>query len=373
MTNNNKKIVIIVHNLTGGGAERVASLWANGFNARGYDVTVIIYDYFAPITYKLNENVKLINIGNHSKNRLIRVFYNRFLKPTTNSIRNTIKAIQPDYIIGVMQHSLIWKVSKGSKGNIIMTDHNSCEKPDDVIMSKKLKYEKFELSKKADIFTVLTEADKKVLGNDRTNVFVMPNPLTFTPLKEVPQKEKIILAAGRLGVWHYKGFDLLLKAWGKIAKNYPDWKLQIAGTGKESDIEQIKTWIKEEKIEQQTELLGYCTDMNSIFKRSSIFVLSSRYEGFGMVLTEAMACGCACITTDFRGRQSEIITSDQEGVVIQPDNFEAIASALDKVILDENYRGLIQKGALKRSEYFKLENSIDRWEDIFKIISKPKL
>lgn len=367
--NEQKKIAILVHNLTGGGAERVASLWANGFNARGHNVTVIIYDQFSPITYKLDDGIKLVNVGCNIKNRWIKAFFNRILKRYIKEIRNTIKDTQPDYIIGIMNQSLTWRVSKGCKSKIIMTDHFACEYPDEIQMSQKDKYEKFELSKKADIFTVLTEADKKVLGNDRTNVYVMPNPLTFTPLYEVPQKEKIILAAGRLGAWHYKGFDLLLKAWSKIAVKYPDWKLQIAGTGKDSDIKHIKSLIKEEKIGKQTELLGYCADMIPIFRRSSIFVLSSRYEGFGMVLTEAMACGCACITTDFRGRQSEIITSESEGIVIPPNNYDAIAIALDKAISDEKYRIQIQKGALRRANYFKLDKSIDKWENLFKIIS----
>lgn len=364
MTTSNKKIVIIVHNLTGGGAERVASLWANGFNARGYNVTVIIYDRLSPIIYKLDEGIKLVNAGSRFKNRWVRAFLNRILGWYTRIIRRTIKDIQPDYIIGVMEHSLTWKVSRGSSAKVIMTDHFSCEYPDYVAMPEKSKYEKFVLSKKSDIFTVLTEADKKVLGNDRTNVVVMPNPLTLTPLQEVPHKEKIILAAGRLGAWYYKGLDLLIKAWGIISAKYPDWKLQIAGTGSEQDVERINKWIKEEGVETRSELLGFCTDMLPVYKRASIFVLSSRYEGFGMVLTEAMACGCACIAADHKGRQSEIITSDNEGVIIPPNDENAIAAALDKVLSDDNYRKKIQQFGLKRSDYYKLDHCIDRWESI---------
>ena len=364
MTKLNKRIVIIVHNLTGGGAERVASLWANGFNSRGYDVTVIIYDQFSPVTYKLNHGIKLVNVGSINKNRLINAFNNRILNRTVRRIRAVITDLQPDYIIGVMGADFTWKVARGFKCKIIMSDHNPCEFPDYKKMSRHQKYEKFELSRKADIFTVLTEADKKIFGKERTNVCVMYNPLTFTPLKNVPQKEKIILAAGRLDNWHCKGFDLLIKAWGKVAAKYPDWKLQIAGTGKQADMERIKRWVKEVNVENQTELLGYCTDMIDIYKRSSVFVLFSRYEGFGMVLTEAMAFGCACIAADYKGRQSEIITSESEGIVIPPNDESAIADALEKVLSNNNYRNQIQQGALQRSQYFRLENCIDRWEKI---------
>lgn len=366
MVANSKKIVLIVHNLTGGGAERVASLWANGFNTRGYNVTVIIYDRFSSITYLLNDGVCMINVGTYCRNRWINSFHNRILRRIflIKRIRGVLKSIKPDYVIGVMDAELTWRVAKGLNCKIIMTDHFSCEYPDNVKMLRKDKFEKFELSKKADIFTVLTEADKKVLGNARTNVFVMPNPLTFIPLKEVPNKEKIILASGRLHEWHCKGFDLLIKAWGKLASKYPDWRLHIAGTGKNADIDRIKKWIKNEGIETQTELLGFCTDMQSIYKRSSIFILSSRYEGFGMVLTEAMSCGCACIAADFKGRQSEIITSYNEGITIPPNNVDAIIKALDMVLIDDNYRRKIQEGALLRSEYYKLEKCIDRWETV---------
>ena len=109
------------------------------------------------------------------------------------------------------------------------------------------------------------------------------------------------LAVGRLNDWHYKGFDLLLKAWHCIGKEHPDWYLRIVGHGDEEAVSYLKSLAA---CIPNIEFKSHTPNIREEYQKASVFVLSSRYEGFGLVLTEAMSQGCDCIACDYKGRQS---------------------------------------------------------------------
>ena len=131
------------------------------------------------------------------------------------------------------------------------------------------------------------------------------------------------------------------------------------------------------------EFLGFRKDIEELYKKSSIFVLSSRYEGFGLVLIEAMSQGCAPVACDYKGRQREILNPSsalpegegepnrkieitENGILCEPDNVEALASAIRKMIKDDNYRERIQHNATTRSKDFIKEKIMNKWNDIFR-------
>lgn len=378
------KILIYTWSLDNGGAERVASLWANGFADQRHKVRITLDSLFTPIKYQVNKSIAV--------NRLIRISP-KYLNLVTNINKNIhgllekiwfripifikkyfiasiIKKFNPDIIIIVMPE-FYNRISNAlnvlhKRIPIIVTDHNPYERPNYAPLSKKGFQEKFIDSEKYDILTILTEADRLVLEKKMNQKFmnkvhVLPNPLTYPPQIKVPPKEKIILAAGRLDDWHYKGFDLLLKAWARIHNVFPNWKLKIAGGGSQATLKSMSSSLG---ITNRVEFLGF-VNIKEYFEKASIFVLSSRYEGFGMVLTEAMSQGCACIACDYKGRQREIIIDDSQGLICPPDSDDAIAQALKKIILDDSYRQTIQKNAIERSKYFELPNIMKSWNNIF--------
>ena len=285
-------------------------------------------------------------------------------------LSRVIKNEKPDVIItaSAAAYKKLNDAVKMCRYNIpvIVTAHNAFERPEYAPFTSQQYSEKFIVSRNYDYLTVLTEADRRVLAEKMDasfmkKVYVLPNPLTFEPQKSVPAKEKFILAAGRLEIWHCKGFDLLLKAWAKICDSYPLWTLKIAGGGDKSILLKM---CDELGIIKRVEFLGF-VDLKKQYEKAEIFVLSSRYEGFGMVLTEAMSQGCACIACDYKGRQREIITDDSQGVICPIDDENAIAEALGKVISDEGYRHALQKNAIERSKYYELPNIMQHWNEIF--------
>ena len=359
------KIVIVITHLGGGGAERVGVSLANGLANRGHQV-VIATDLNASGHYFPNDNVKVVHFVNKAKQSGVKWFLSIF------TLRKVFKIEKPDVVIGIMQLcSFVSKLAGiGMNIPVVMTEHNSFERPASAPLSKIGYFSKFYLNKFFPLVTVLTQADKNIIGNKLNNVVVMPNPLALKPVKDMPLKEKIILAAGRLDDWHYKGFDVLIKAWEKIVKseelivNSERWKLQIAGTGSEKSLNYLKGLCKENGVEDYVEFLGFQKDIEKLYQKASIFVLSSRYEGFGLVLIEAMSQGCACIACDYKGRQREIIQNDSQGLCCEPDDVDALAEAMRKMMTDDEYQESVRKIAVERSLYYSLENTMDRWEEL---------
>ena len=389
------KILIYVWSLSNGGAERVASLWAQGFaQDKNNSVCVMLGSFCSKSDYRLPPHIRIrrqsivYDIWRHLLPQFIgkRFFSSCYCDYAYAALPDIlknwfaskiIKKESPDVIIVVLPGYL--KRIKGALkvGNlnipVIITDHNVYERPDYAPLSKMQNKLKFIDSANYDCLTVLTEADKRVLEKKMDKefmkkVFVLPNPLTYKPQECVPKKEKVILAVGRLNVWHVKGFDLLLKAWALVQEKYPKWKLKIAGGG---DPSPMKNLCAELNISNRVEFLGF-VDLKKEYEKAEIFVLSSRYEGFGMVLTEAMSQGCACIACDYKGRQREIITDDSQGVVCSTDDEKAISEALCKVISNDEYRHNLQKNAIERSRFYELPNIMKRWDEIFEKMELKK-
>lgn len=203
----------------------------------------------------------------------------------------------------------------------------------------------------------------------------MPNPLALDPLQQVPLKKHLILAAGRVDDWHYKGFDVLIKAWAKVLKlmSESDWMLYIAGVWeKEASYNYLVQLASELDCANQIKFLGFKNNIKDFYQEASIFVLSSRYEGFGLVLIEAMSQGCAPIACDYKGRQKEILGSEENGITCDPDDVDSLARAICLVVKNDDLRHQMQKHALERSRYYSVEDSVKRWESLIAQVCDKK-
>ena len=405
------KLLIVSPRLCHGGAERVAVTLANGFIHRGHDV-VFLTDLFEEQTYQLDDAVQVKSLVAVSTPKYKKWF------SAIRIVRKNIRKEKPNVMIGIMSLCSIiaWIASRGLHVPVVATEHNSYERPQGVKFSLYDRIYKFHLSKLFDVVTVLTGADKQLLRN-KDNVVVTPNPLILKPVEDIPKKENVVLAAGRVDNWHYKGFDVLIKAFSKLVQSSKfkvqneGWKLQIAGVWRNPETRKYLDGIAEEcGVLDKIEYLGFVEDMKSLYQKASIFVLSSRYEGFGLVLIEAMSQGCACIACDYKGRQKEILRSltpnpspkgegelptegsgaaepetrnskietrnsetetrnshvelCETGILCEPDDVDALAEAMKTMIMEDDYRESIRHNAIERSKFYSIENTMDRWESL---------
>lgn len=355
------RIQIFAQSLSTGGAERVASLWATGFVNQGYEVQfALMAGVDAPRTYPIPDSVSVVS-ANSSKKGFLKNFIGRF-----KHTGQLISRFNPDVIITVVhvQDLPIWFYTRGKEIKIIQTEHNSFERPSEAPMSKFEKFRKFYRNRLFDAVTVLTQADADVIGSRLKHVYVLPNPLAFEPVSNIPSKKKIILAVGRLDVYYTKGFDVLIKAFAKIQASYPDWKLRIVGSGKESSLNYLMGIAEKEGIERNLEFVPYTSDLRPLYQEAEIFCLSSRFEGFGMVLIEAMSQGCACIACDYKGRQKEIIKSEKYGVICKVDDTDELAKKISTLIDDESYRNLLKGNSPLRAKDYSLPIVMENWKSI---------
>lgn len=357
------KIIICVGKLTGGGAERVAAMWAAGFSLRGHDVSIVTSGKRAPITYSVPEDTPIFDIDCRKlSNRFFNFIYRNIVK--TIKLHRIFTRICPDIVIAVLPAwgPLIYQAKWNLNFKVIGTDHNSYERPACAPLSKKDHWFKFVFNKHFDYVTVLTEADAKVIGNRLRKYAVLPNPLAFEPVTEIPEKKNIILAVGRVDAGHSKGFDILIKAFGMT--RHDGWSLQIAGAANQASLLKYKQLAMECGIENEVEFTGFLNDPIQAYRDASIFCLSSRYEGFGLVLIEAMSQGCACVACDYKGRQSEIITDDSLGLTCPPEDPYALAKCLERMMNDEAYRKRVQHKSPSRAADFTLAKIMDKWNVI---------
>lgn len=361
------KILIIVYSLTGGGAERVAASWANGLSRRGHQVYVLTNPDGQ--TYSLNDNVTIIRRKFLMGESLSfgKKLFGKVIEPSVDflQIRKLFKEIHPDAIIDVLNVSAIPLVLAHRMSfrhfPIIMTDHCSYERPKEGEYSFKYKFNKYIVNRLFDAVTVLTKRDKQVLlDKGIRNVEVLYNPLFFSPLSEVPCKENVILAVGRINAWRTKGFDLLIRAWDKIASNYPEWKLRIIGKGSTASIDFLKGLIT--CSFRQIEFVPFTKDIEEEYKKASIFVLSSRYEGWGLAMIEAMSQGCAVVACDYKGRQAEAITDRVNGLLCEVESEEDIARKVSQLIEDEGLRTTLQQNAIHAVDYYHEDKVAERLE-----------
>lgn len=352
-----KKIFIITHNLNGGGAERVACDVANGLAHRGWEVYLFANDN-GKETYYINTSVKIIWLNTNSNNRIIngiKVF---------KQIIESINKFKPSIIVEMLHvypHEILLasKLAKW-KCPIIISEHDSFERPKSAPFSFYQKYKKFFLDSFYDYITVLTKADQRYLSERYRKIEVKYNPLTLEPATNIEEKENVILAVGRIDAWHYKGFDILIKAWNLIEKKYPNWKLKIIGNGSKENIDFLKSLASNKdsmKIEEFT------NHIKEEYRKAEIFCLSSRYEAWGLVMVEALSQGCAVIACDYKGRQEECIKDSEDGLICTPENIEKLSSKIELLINDTKLRRKLQVNGIIKSQKFNKENVVNDWDN----------
>ena len=365
-----------------GGVERVLTLKANYMaDVLGYDITIILTEgKEKPLFYPLSDKIKVINLDvdfealwtcSFVKKIFVYLQKQRIFKKrlTAELIR-----LKPDITVSLLRREInfINDIQDGSRKigelHVNRANYRNFEAGDTNFIKRLFaKYWMHNLVfhlKRLDCFVVLTEEDK-VSWTELSNVEVIPDPLAFDIDQVSPLTNKRVIAVGRYV--YQKGFDLLLQAWKKIEQQHPDWELSIYGMGDRTPYEQL---IDELQIDKnRCHLNGSTPDIKAEYLNSSLFVFSSRFEGFGMVLIEAMACGLPVVSFDCPCGPKDIVRHNEDGLLVPSDDINALAEAIHQMMSDANLRQKMAQTAIKNVQRYKLNEVCHHWQRLFDSIA----
>ena len=218
-----------------------------------------------------------------------------------------------------------------------------------------------------DGLVLLTRQDAES-WRDVTRTYVIPNSLPFYPDRISKCDNKRAICVGRLN--EQKGYEYLIDAWSIVAKKHPDWRLDVFGAGEiKTELQQM---INSKGINMSFILNEPVSNIMEEYLESSLYIMSSRYEGFGMVLIEAMACGVPCVSFDCPFGPSDIISNGEDGYIVEYLNSQALADGICKLIEDEELRKEMGRKGRTNVLRFSREHVMQQWVDLFDSLLKGK-
>ena len=334
------RIAYIIYSLSNSaGMERSLTTRAN-FLSDFFDITIITQanekDYFT-----LDDRIHRIDLGLDTSCSNNKIKRECFIKLSEILHLNKFDIVVS---LGGMELFFLYKVNDGSKKVVEFCFSYDYHK---VLVLEKYKgifgrvignlytWRRNIYARKYDYIVTLTQEDQRLWKKVMNNVAQIYNPLTISsPLKSTC-KNKNVIAVGRLEF--AKGFDILIRSWKYLASKHPDWTLTIFGRGAKE--EELQSLIISLGLSKSVFLKGCTKNIVKEYANSSIFVLSSLEEGFGLVITEAEACGLPIITFDCPNGPGEIVEDGLNGIVIDDvGNAEKLSNAICLLIENEELR-----------------------------------
>ncbi|MGY3211424.1 glycosyltransferase family 4 protein [Mucilaginibacter sp. HD30] len=358
-----KKICFFISSLSNaGGTERVCTEIANHLSQSGFLVTILCM-YAGQPFFNLDSNVTTLYV--HTKKS-----YSKILIPATIfKVRQKLKNIAPHVLINVDSALFVYSAvaGVGLKIKNLVWEHfnyNAGRYSVARILSRKL------AGKFSDAIITLTNADNSNWTNNqlcKAPVITINNPSPPIPadLQAGSSRELVVLAVGRLNL--QKGFDLLLDAWHIVnSKNTGNWQLHIIGSGELK--QELEQKVRDLNLKNSVKLIPATPAIYPHFNRAGIYCLSSRYEGFPMVLLEAQTFGLPIVSFDCETGPKEIIKHNETGLLVPKDNTQALAKALLSLKNDDAKRIEMGANALKRALDYNIESIIKKWEKLLTTI-----
>lgn len=346
------KIMFIIHSLDKvGGAETVLTYLANYFSSATKHQVILTILTDKNIVFELDKNIKLEKCT--TKSTYLNIFH--YIK----DIKYIIVRNKPDIIISFITavNILTTIAAKLTNTPIIISERSSYDYGVNTKLWSFLRRYTYPFANTL-VLPSNKEQDKYYYVKQ---IDIIPNPLQSLNYKTNHiEKEKLILAVGTL---HFvKGFDMLIDAFNKA--NLLDWKLVILGEGILR--EELEKQITKLKLTHSITMPGHTKDTESYYRRASIFVLSSRSEGYPNVLCEAMSHGCASIAFDCKTGPSEIIQDNINGLLVQANNVDKLSKKILYLIKNKEKRDLLSKNSLNIIKKLDINYIGQQWEEIFK-------
>lgn len=323
-----KKVLFAVGALSGGGAERVASLWASMLCERGFDVSMLIIAYQAD-EYAVAEGVKIYPVAESRENFLQIPYWKRIA-----NMRAILKRERPDYVISFLPTMQIYMLL-ASVGLGIRRVETIRISPWEIRLNP-VRYALWRWCYRSAWRIILQTAEQTAFfsAKEQQKSIVIPNPLSEKILAnyktEHAEQVRHLIAAGRIDP--QKNYPMMIDGFAAVAADYPDLQLRIFGTGASEYIEQIQHYIEQKQMQDRIHLMGRTPQIEKEYKQSDLFLMTSVFEGSPNALIEAMGCRLVCISTACKTGPSDLIASGENGWLIPVGDAHALAATIRKVL-----------------------------------------
>ena len=360
-----------------GGIERVLTTKMNYLaDKAGYEVWVILTDGKGKNPYfPVSDKIHIVNLDLNfeelwSLSFLKKIFvYLKKQRIYKKKLKEALYEIRPDITVSTLRREInfITSIKDGSRKvgemhvnranyrNFEANDINALKKIFERIWMKSLVGK----LKKLDQFVVLTDEDRRN-WHELDNVTTIPNPLNVFPTIESNQSARKVIAAGRY--CYQKGFDLLLRAWAIVNEKHKDWHLDIYGAGKNVEYKNLANTLN---ICQNIGINPPTDNIYAKYADASIFVFSSRFEGFGMALLEAMATKLAVVSFACPCGPKDIISDGNDGVWVTNGDIQELADKICYLIENEEERKSMAENAKLKAMQYSVDNIMHRWIRLF--------
>ena len=352
------KITFFIYNMyTDGGTEKAVSLIANNL-INDYEIEVVsLCKNKGETFYKLDENIKLTTILDEKVTRF------RLYSPILYyKIRKKFRNHKTDYFVSSNMNYIPLTLFMRKKAKFIVWEHYSSA----IITRKSYGYWVRKLAAQlADKIVVLTDSDKEANINkfktSSSKIESIYNPIEMVETEQqYDANSKKIISVGRLV--NIKGFDMLIDVAKKVFDKHPDWEWHIYGEGELR--EELERKIEQNKLQTNLKLMGRTQRLLELYKEYSMFVLTSRYEGLGMVNIEAHCAHLPIVSFDCPFGPSEIIQDNINGYLIDCFDIEKMADKINFLIENSQKREEMSKNTMLDKEKFAMTSVIKKWKEL---------
>ena len=372
------KIIYCTHSTYNpGGMERVLYNKVKYFSEQmHWDVTVVTTDQHNRLPfYPFPESVRMIDLGiNYSEDNVKRTFgkiygYLKKRKKHRRLLEELLMQEKADIVVSLYpsESSFIPYIKDGSRK---VLEIHYCKffrlqygrKGLLGAIDKWRTWQDERIVRRFDKFVVLTNEDRGYWGN-LPNIEVIPNAAMFVADRYSDVSVKRVIAVGRLD--YQKGFDRLIQAWEIVNKSgkYDDWRLDIFGQGDWKDM--LQGMIDKKGLNGSAFINKPTKNIGDEYADSSMLVMSSNYEGFPMVMIEAMACGLPVVAFDFKCGPKDIIRNEENGLIIHNGDIKALADGIMKLMEDTENRKRMSLNARKIVDTYSEKAVMEKWIGLF--------
>lgn len=361
-----------------GGIQKVTVVKANALSEiPGNEVYIVVTDNKEGVfTEPLSPKVHLIDLDVNyyqddwqSKWHVLKgIFIKR--REHQKRLKAVLKEVQPDVVISVGQSEKNMIPSIKGKWTKIREFHftkNYRKMQAKTIFDKVLAnlgdwYDYFVFKTNGyDRIVVLTHEDAEKNWKGYTNVSVIPNPCTFQTTQISSTTSKKVISVGRLNM--QKNYASLIRAFKQVVNKHSDWTLEIYGDGPLKM--EHKRLVAQLSLQNNVFLKGFSSDVAKELSSSSIFVLSSIFEGFPLVLIEAMSCGLPVVSYTCPTGPKDMITEGKDGFLVPVNDENGLAEQICRLIEDDVLRVEMGRNALQKAEDYQIESISTQWMELF--------